>query len=107
MRTSITLKGKEFPVYETKRGYYDFEAAGYSIAQIGQGIMSAIFAFAYYAVKACAKRENMIFPYSSLAEFVDDEEVEIEPLAKLFATVVKKDLPAEQGEAKPAKPEAS
>ena len=90
MRTTIKLKGKEFAVYETKRGYFDFELAGYSIPQISQANMSAIMAFAYYFTRACAKRENVNFPYSSLSEFVDDDEIELTSLGKLFADVVRK-----------------
>lgn len=99
MRTTIKLKGKEFAVYETKRAYYDFEQAGYSIVDVARGKMTAIMAFAYYAVKACCKRENVNFPYPSLEIFVDDDEIDMDELSRIFTDVNKREEKAAEGEA--------
>lgn len=110
MRTTINLKGKEFPVYETKRGYYDFENAGYSIADVAGTKMSAIMAFAYFSIRACARRENINFPYRSLDEFVDDDAIMLQDLAELFRDVLKKEDSKQTeptGEAQPVNSTAS
>lgn len=99
MRTTIKLKGKEFAVYETKRAYYDFELAGHSIIDVARGKMTAIMAFAYYAVKACCKRENVNFPYSSIESFVDDDEIDMDELTRIFTDVNKREEKAVEGEA--------
>lgn len=104
---TIELKGKQFPLYETKRGAFDFEQAGFSMRGISNGKSSDLQAFVFYSAKACAKREGIKnFPYPNLDAFVDDEDVDIETIGKAFVSIIKKDDSSEDepGEAEPEKP---
>jgi hypothetical protein len=100
-RTTIELRGKAFPLYETKRGYVDFENIGFTIVDIQNMKQSALCAFVFFSAKACAKRENINFPFRSLDEFIDDDSVEFTAIATAFTGMVGKENIEEQGEAQP------
>jgi hypothetical protein len=70
-RTTIELAGKEFPFYQTNRGLYDFENAGYSTTDMAQGKVSAMLAFIFFQSYDCAKRANLPYPFKTLDEFID------------------------------------
>ncbi len=76
-QTTVELKGKEFPFYRTNRGQFDFENAGYTTNDIANGKVSAMLAYIFFSARACAKRAQMNWPYSSLGQFVDDTDTDI------------------------------
>jgi hypothetical protein len=98
-RTNITLKGKEFPFYKTNRGQFDFCQSGFSTQQIAEGNEAAMYAHIYFWARACAKRENKNWPYTSLDAFVDDTDDSILEVYTRLAEAKNSEQPAEQGEA--------
>lgn len=91
IKTTVTLKGKAFNLYETKRGQYDFENAGYTALDYQKGKVSAMQAFVYYSARACAKIEKENFPYSRFIDMIDDLEVDAMELLRAFMRVTGQD----------------
>jgi hypothetical protein len=88
-RTTIKLKGKDFPLYETKRGAFDFGTSGYKTSDIRDENIAALLSYVYHYTRACAVRERINWPYPTLSDFVDDEDgYELIEISKAFVRLI-------------------
>lgn len=74
-RTKLTFKGVEYPFYRTVRGNYDHENAGFTLADMAAGKLSAQYAYLYFQLRDCARRAGKPFEYS-LDDFIDQADGE-------------------------------
>jgi len=76
VKTTIEIQGKTYPFYRTVRGQYDFENAGFSTKQLGEGSIAAMMGYVYFTARDCAKRAGT--PLSlSFDEFIDTVEMDV------------------------------
>lgn len=86
--TTVKINGRRYPFYRTNRGQFDFENAGYSIKDLADGKVSAMLAYIYYSLKACAKRAGLPLDYKNLDDFVDKTD---ESILEVFTSLAAED----------------
>ena len=86
-KTELKFGDITYPFYRTMRGQWDFEQAGFTLADIASAKVSAQLAYIYFQLRDCAKRAKLEFKFS-LDDFVDDAD---ESLLTVFTRLHKEE----------------